>query len=587
MKFKNLANLLSELESTTKRLEMIDILSKFFKNIKERGNFEDLDKIMHLLQGQLASNIKQDFPKMGLAEKMILEALSLHSGINRKKIKGILIKKGDIGTTAEVILKKNKKQKSLLDFNKDSKKSGNSIGIDKLYSILEKIAKTEGDGSHDTKLGLLRGIISKISPLETKYLLRIITSTLRVGVSTQTIIDGLALGFTGEKDGNRDFIEYAYNIHPDLGDITKLLAKEGLEEVKKIKITYGIPIRMMLASRVAYSEIIEKLGVPCMAEYKLDGERLQVHKQGDNVTLFSRRLLDITEQYPDVCKRIKDHIDTDNVILEGEVVAMDAFYEMMRPFQVLSKRRRKYDVQETIEEVPVCLFLFDLLMLDDEQYIEKTLPQRKRALESIVDERDEIKIVESKLVNSTDELVEFFQEAREQGTEGIIAKSIKENSIYQAGNRGFLWIKLKGLEGGKLKDSIDVVLIGAFYGRGRRSGVFGTYIGAVFNKKNDSFIAFTRIASGWTDTIMEELMEKTKPLKQSTKPKDVICEDEPDIWLKPEIIIEITGDEITISEKFSTLGYSMRFPVFQRFRPDKGISDITSVEEIIHLYETQ
>jgi DNA ligase-1 len=586
MKFNKLARLLSNLESTSKRLEMIDFLSEFFKDIKESRNYEDLDKVVYLLQGHLVSNIKQ-VPKMGIAEKMIIEALSLHSGINKKNIKEILLKKGDIGTAAEIILKQKKKQKSLLDFKSDKDENQSSIEIAELYSEMKKIAKTEGSGSHDIKLGILRGLISKISPLETKYLLRIITSTLRVGVSTQTIIDGLALGFTGVKEKNRDIIEYAYNLHPDLGDITKILAEKGLEEVQKIKISYDIPIRMMLASRVPYTEIIKRLGKPFIAEYKLDGERLQIHKKGDDVILFSRRLLEVSEQYPDVCQVIRENIKVENAILEGEVVAMDPFYEKMLPFQVLSKRRRKYDVEETIEEIPVSLFLFDLLMLQDEQYIEKTLPKRRETLESIVKERDELRLVQSKFIESTEELLDFFYQAREDGTEGIIAKSIKKNSIYKAGNRGFLWIKLKGLEGGKLKDTVDVVLIGAFYGRGRRSGVYGTYLGAVYDQKNDQFIAFTRIASGWTDDIMEDLMKRVNPIEQSTKPQNVVCEDKPDIWLRPEIIIEIIGDEITISERFSTLGYSMRFPVFQRFRPDKGIKDITTVEEIIQLYETQ
>lgn len=587
MKFIKLAELLHNLENTSKRLEMTDILSNFFKNIKESQNFEDLDKIMHLLQGQLASNIKQDFPKMGIAEKMIIEALSLHSGINKEEVKEVLVKKGDIGSAAEIILKTKKKQKSLLDFNASTEGNYTSIQILELYSELEKIARTEGSGSHDIKLGILRGLICIINPLETKYLLRIITSTLRVGVSTQTIIDGLALGFTGEKNQHRDIIEHAYNLHPDLGEVAKMLAEKGMEGVKDVEISHGIPIRMMLASRVPYTEILIRLGIPCTAEYKLDGERLQIHKKGTEVLLFSRRLLEISEQYPDVCQVIRDNIHAETIIMEGEVVAMDHFYERMLPFQVLSKRRRKYDIKEISKEVPVCLYLFDVLLLENEEYIEKTLPERRKALVKVIEERDELKLVKSKQIHNTEELLEFFQHARQEGTEGIIAKSINEKSIYKAGNRGFLWIKLKGLEGGKLKDSVDVVLVGAFYGRGRRGGVFGTYIGAVYDEERDSFIAFTRISSGWTDKIMEELMERVKYLNLSTKPHNVICEDTPDIWLKPEITIEIIGDEITKSEKFSTLGYSMRFPVFQRFRTDKGIRDITKVEEIEQLYNTQ
>jgi DNA ligase-1 len=342
-----------------------------------------------------------------------------------------------------------------------------------------------------------------------------------------------------------------------------------------------------LASRVPYDEIIEKLGIPFIAEYKLDGERLQIHKNQNDVLLFSRRLLEISEQYPDVIEKVRTKIGVENAIIEGEVVAMDPFHEKMLPFQVLSKRRRKYNIEEMKKEVPVTLFLFDLLKIDNNAYYNKTLPERREKLEEIVKEDEEIRLVKSKEISSTDELVDFFNEARENGTEGIIAKSIKEDSIYQPGNRGFLWIKLKGLVGGKLKDSIDVVLIGAFYGRGRRSGVWGTYIGAVYDEEEDIFRAFTRISSGWTDEVVEALMEEMEQYRMETKPNNVVCEDTPNVWFRPKLVIEIIGDEITKSEKFASLGYSMRFPVFQRIRRDKGIKDITAVKEIGRLYETQ
>ncbi|MFX1591777.1 MAG: ATP-dependent DNA ligase [Promethearchaeota archaeon] len=585
MRFNKLSQLFSELESTTKRLEMIDLLSTFFTEIKKSRDFEDLDKIIYLLQGQLAPNIKQ-FPKMGIAEKMIIEALSLHSGVDAKKIKEVLVKKGDIGAAAELILSKKKKQKSLFDYNKDNEKLGTSLDISELYSELKKIALSEGVGSHDTKLGILRGLMRRCSPLETKYLLRIITSTLRVGVQSPTIIEGLALAFTGLKD-NKDFIERAYTLYPDLGEISKKLAESGLEEVKKIDIQYGTPILSMLASREIYTEFINRLGSPFIAEYKLDGERLQIHKKGNDVILFSRRLLDISDQYPDVCQVIRESIKTQKVIFEGEVVAMDPFYEKMLPFQVLSQRRRKYDIETIVKEVPVCLFVFDLLKLGNDSFVDKSLPIRRKKLEEIVEERDELRLVESVLINSIDDLLEFFKNARDKGTEGIMAKSIEVDSIYQAGNRGYKWLKLKSLEGGKLKDTIDVVLVGAFYGKGRRTGVYGTYIGAVYNFENDNYIAFTRFFSGLTDELSESLTRDMEKYIVDKKPKNVICEDKPDVWLKPEVVMEITGDEITKSDKFATLGYSMRFPVFLRLRPEKGPKDITTVEEITELYETQ
>ena len=198
-----------------------------------------------------------------------------------------------------------------------------------------------------------------------------------------------------------------------------------------------------------------------------------------------------------------------------------------------------------------------------------------------------MRLVKSVQINNTEELVEFFNSARKEGNEGVMAKSIQEGSVYQPGNRGFLWIKLKGLEGGKLLDSVDVVLIGAFHGQGRRVGVYGTYLGAVYDSENDSFKAFTRIGSGFSDENLENLGKEMKQHELSQRSNDVICEDTPDIWFRPEIVVEITGDEITISDKFSSLGYSMRFPVFQRLRPQKGPRDITTLKEIKDLYDTQ
>ena len=583
MKFNKLAQLFSELENTTKRLEMIDILSKFFREIKETGEFEDLDSIIYLLQGQLVPNIKQ-FPKMGIAEKMLMEALSIHSGVESKKIKEVLVKQGDIGATAELILSKGKKQRSLFDYNE--KDVATSLELSDLYSELKKIALTEGTGSHDTKLGILRGLMRRISPLETKYVLRIITSTLRVGVQSQTIIEGLAQAFTGSRT-NKEFIEKAYSLHPDLGEVSIMLAEQGLEKVKEITIEYGIPILSMLASRDNYTEFVKRLGTPFIAEYKLDGERLQIHKNGDNIILFSRRLLDISEQYPDVCEIVKGSIKAHNVIFEGEVVAMDHFYEKMLPFQVLSKRRRKYDVVDMSKEVPVCLFVFDLLKFEEESFVDKPLPKRRKKLEEITNERDELRLVKSVIVHSTEELLDFFKKARAEGNEGIMAKSIQDDAIYQAGNRGFLWLKLKSLEGGKLKDSVDVVLVGAFYGKGRKTGVLGTFIGAVYDPEKDKFVGFTRFFSGLTDELSESLTKDMDELKVERKPRNVICEDSPDVWLQPEIVMEISGDEITVSDKFATVGYSMRFPVFQRIRYEKAPKDITTVGEIKELYETQ
>lgn len=585
MEFKELATIFASLEQTSKRLEMISILSNFFREIKEKKNYENFDKVIYLTKGQLSSNIKQ-FPKIGLAEKMIIEALSTHSGLGNKKIKEILIKQGDIGSAAEIILKKKKQQQTLFGTIK-------TLSIQDIYSELLKMSQASGKGSQDLKLRLLRGLLGKCSPLEAKFLLRIITSKLRMGASDMTIIDALAEGLTDSKS-NRDIVERAYNVRPDLGEIANILINEDLNALKKIKITFGIPINMMLATRLDYSEIHDKLGDKFIAEQKLDGERLQIHKNGNEVKIYSRQLTEITDQYPDVCENIIGNVKSSSVIIEGEAVAMDPFYEKMLPFQVLIKRKRKYDIDKIREEVPITVFLFDLLMLNGEEYIDQPFLKRREKLEEIVTQGDELKIVHSKMITSTEEMVDFFKESREKGSEGIMNKSISEDSVYQPGNRGFLWIKLKSLERGKLRDTLDVVIIGADWGRGRRKGVFGALYVGILNSDKNKFEALTRVASGLTDEVLEDLIKRMKPLEIGRRSLSVESTPDAEVWFEPSQIIEITGDEITVSEKYDAgktldlnTGYSVRFPVFLRFRDDKSPSQITSVDEIKKFYYEQ
>lgn len=607
MDFNHVVEYYDRIAQTQKRLEIIDILAELFTECLSAQDYSDLQKIIYLTQGQLVAEI-EEWPKFGVAEKMIIQALVKYMGIPADKIKSLINKEGDVGIAVEKFLNKRSQKKisySMDAFTKKSSSKKEILEIDHLYRELKKLSEVSGVGSQDLKINIIIGLFRLCKPSTAKYVVNIILASLRIGIATKTIMDSLTQAITSTKE-NRSFLERAYNFHPDLGKLAVKFAKEGLKGLEKITAQVGIPIKMMLASRIQYTQIQQKLGgADFIAEYKYDGERVQVHKKNDQVFLFSRQLANITSQYPDVVKFVQSHVKADQVIFEGEIVAMDPFYEKMLPFQVLSTRRRKYDVNKLIEEVPVTLFAFDILFvnnwynnknnsLQEGLLVDYDLLTRRKHLEALFNPSDQLQYSKSKRVSSTEEMVLFFEEARAVGAEGIMNKKIGENSSYQAGNRGFLWIKLKGLEGAKMLDTIDVVLIGGSWGKGRRKGVLSPLYGAVYNEETDKFEFLTRIGSGFTDDLLIQLTEELKDVEVTQKPQNVVCSDIPDVWFTPRIIIEIMGDELTKSTKAdagasldSNQGYGLRFPVFQRRRNDKKVDQITTTQEIINLYENQ
>ncbi len=487
-------------------------------------------------------------------------------------------------------------------FTSVKKKPAKELEIETLYSDLEKLSLLKGEGSQDQKINLINGIIRRCTPQSAKFIVNIILSNLRIGLADMTIMDSLAIVFLGEKS-QRHLIENVYNVYPDLGNIVNILLQKGETGLLEVGIQVGIPIRMMLASRIQYPQIQSKLGGnDFIAEYKYDGERVQVHKRGDNVRLFSRHLKDISFQYPDIIQSVKKEITAFEVIFEGEIVAMDPFFEKMLPFQVVSTRRRKYDIEKMIKEVPVSLYCFDILYFRPEEQLSKEnanvmklpLVDRRKMLESLFTPSDHLQLSTMKLITSTEEMVEFFNEAREMGAEGIMNKKLGEDAIYKAGNRGFLWIKLKGLEGAKMLDSIDVVIIGGSWGKGRRKGILSPLFGAVYNSDADRFEFLSRIGSGFTDDDLIQFTEQMRVFEVKKCPKNVICSDIPDMWVDPKLIIEIMGDELTLSNKADAgvtpsnpRGYGLRFPVYQRTREDKDIYQITTTKEIVEFFEMQ
>jgi DNA ligase-1 len=559
---------------------MTDLLVNLLKNTSR----EVIDKVAYLTQGR----IYPDFVgiEIGVAEKLAARALVRVSGRRDVEIEEELKKTGDLGETAEKFVAA-KKQVTFFQ---------QPLTVQRVYETLDKMAKASGSGAVDLKLSLLAGLLAAASPKEAKYIMRTVTGNLRLGIADMTVLDALAIAYGGGKEA-REQVERAYNICSDLGRVAKIIAEEGLEGIRKFRVSISEPIRPMLAERLSSpEEILEKFGGKCMAEYKYDGERLQAHKKGNSVKLFSRRLEDISSQYPDAVELFKKHVKAEDAILECECVAVDLDTGEMRPFQELMHRRRKYEIERAIDEYPVSLFMFEVLYVDGRDLTLESYPVRRGILERIVEESDRVKMANGALVSSPAELEKFFLEAIENGCEGLVCKSISSDSVYQAGARGWLWIKYKRDYKSEMTDTVDLVVVGAFHGRGKRAGTYGALLLAAYDSERDAFETVTKCGTGFTD---EDLAKLPKMMHEHVVPHKHSRVDsrlEADVWFEPAVVIEVLGAEMTLSPIHTCAvgsirkgsGLAIRFPRFTgNYRLDKAAEDATTSAEILEMYRGQ
>ena len=526
---------------------------------------------------------------MGIAEKMALRAISKTTGISIDKLESMLRTIGDLGRVAEKAITMRKTGALMVA----------PLTVKEVYGKFVKIAHASGPGSQDLKIRILVGLLISAKPIEARYIIRIALGQLRLGVGEMTILDALAEAFFGTKE-RRDIIEKAYNKAPDIGFIAKIVAVEGEEGLKKIKIEPGRPIRPMLAERLQDpSEILRKLNGEAAAEWKYDGERCQIHKLDEKVWIFSRRLENITHQYPDVVGYVKKCIKAKSVIVEGEIVAIDPETGDMRPFQELMRRKRKYDIHKIMEEYPVCVFLFDAIYVEGEELLDIPYIERRKRLESILMPSEHLKLAHMKIVKSAQELEKFFLEAISAGCEGLVIKALRGNAIYQAGARGWLWIKYKRDYKSEMADTVDLVVVGAFAGKGRRAGTYGALLLAAYNDEKDVFETVCKVGSGFKDADLAQLPNMLNPLIVERRPPRVISELEPDYWIIPTLVMEVIGAELTLSPVHTAAreivkkkhgkdaGIAIRFPRFIRWRTDKKPEDATTVRELFEMYVSQ
>lgn len=585
MKYSALSKTYQKIESTTKRLEMTDYLVELFKET----NPEIIDKVVYLTQGKLYP----DFIgiELGIAEKLALKAIYEATGIKEEEIEKSWIEEGDLGIVTEQMIAK-KKQTTLFS---------QPLTVERVYKNFEKIAKAVGSGSQDLKLKLLAELLHDSTSIDAKYIVRTVCGKLRLGIADMTIIDALAIAFAKKEE--REEIVRGYNICSDLGYVAKELAIGGIERIKNFKVKLGVPLRAMLAERLeSISEILEKLDGRCAFEYKYDGLRIQAHigkqkpLESKKIKLFSRRLEDLTSQFPDIVSALREAFGENAVIVEGECVPINIQTNELLPFQEVSHRRgRKYGISDAVDEYPVVFFLFDCLY-DGTDLTNKPFLKRRERLKQLIKQTQTIRISDILITSNENEVEKFFNEAIEYGCEGLIAKSIKEDSFYRAGSRGWQWIKYKREYKSELTDTVDLVIVGAFAGKGRRKGSYGALLMSAYNKEEDCFETVCKLGTGFDDETLEKIPKLLRAYLIERSHPRVKSKLKADYWFVPEIVMEILGAEITLSQNHTAgwgkikenTGISIRFPRFtNRWRDDKRAEDATTVQELIEIYKQQ
>ncbi len=578
MKFSIISDAFQKMESTSKRLELTDILVKLIQEIPK----DVISKAVYLIQGKLRPNFEG--VELGIAEKLVMKAMSKSSGIPLKKIEDDYNKGGDLGQTAENILQ----QKIQTTF------ASETITLEKVYETLFKISKLEGKGSQEMKMRYVSSMLNDATPQESKFILKILLGTLRLGIAENTVMDALAIAFTGKKE-NREVIENAYNVSSDLGKVAEVLSTEGIEQIEKFQIKLFSPIRPMLADRIKSGEdTVKKFQEKFAAEYKLDGERAQIHKQKDTIEIFSRSLEKITSYYPDIVEKISKLIISDNVILEAEVVAMNSNSGDFLPFQELMHRRRKYEIDDAVAKYPITVNFFDVLFSDGKNCMDNKYDERRKLLEKIIKQDDFARLIPMSVIESEEEVLEVLENSINSGCEGLMLKDL--NSTYRAGTRGSNWLKLKREYQNELGDSLDLVVIGAFFGKGRRTGKYGTLLLATYNDDEDVFPSICKVGTGFTDESLDQLYQILSSKVTLKKNPRIVSEMEADVWFEPELVIEIVASEITQSPIHKTAidkikektGLALRFPKFTgKIRTEKNAEDASTDEEVIALYKVQ
>ncbi|MBR5503409.1 MAG: ATP-dependent DNA ligase [Methanobrevibacter sp.] len=549
MKYEELVNVYEALGATTKRLEKTEILAEFLKTVE----LEDLQKITLMALGRVFPSWSEE--EQGIGDKLVMKAVGDAVGVSVDKVEDAIRDEGDIGAAAEKLYA-NKTQMTFFS---------QPLTVDFVYNQLRKLATITGNRSTAKKISNILELLSSASALEAKYICRTILEELRIGVGEGIIRDAISQAFGVEKD----IAERAHMLTNDLGLVAKVAKEEGEEGLKKLSLVPGRPVKPMLAQLSDGIEIsINEMGC-ALCETKYDGIRMQVHKNGDEITLFTRRLENITLAIPEAVDLIREGFPDEDFIAEGEIIATRDGKPIS--FQnILQRVRRKYNIEEAMEKVPIKIYLYDLLYFK-EPTIDEPIIKRREILESIVDCSNP-NLSLSSLVKVTpdniDDAINLFNKSIEGGHEGIMIKNCSEP--YIPGIRGKKMLKLKAEP-----ETLDVVVIGGTKGIGKRGDFIGSYIIAL-RDENDDLQAIARIGTGLSDDDLARLTKMMEEYKISQKGTS--------ITVHPKIVLEISFSEIVKSPEYPA-GYSLRFPVVKGIREDKGLEDIDTVERLESMFK--
>lgn len=577
MEFIRLAEAYEKLEATTKRLEMTDVLVRLFQDVPR----EEIDRVVYLTGGRV-------FPdyagiELGLAEKLAIRAVAMAAGESDEAVTRAWKESGDLGAVAQ----------DLLAARKQGSIASEPLTVSRVYENLKDIATSSGSGSQDRKIRLLAELLTDATPREARYIARTVVGKMRLGVADMTIVDALAATFAAKAD--RDAVERAYNVSSDLGEVARILATEGLAGLATVGLRLFRPIRAMLAERLeTLAAIFERLG-ECGLEYKYDGLRVQAHVSRDRIELYSRHLENITQQFPDIVAGLRASIRSREAIVEGEAVPLDPNTGEFLPFQEVSRRRgRKTDVERIAREFPVSLFAFDCLLEDGEDLTTRPYRDRRDILRRAVQETETVRLATWRVTGDVAEGERFFDEALQVGCEGLMAKAL--DSKYDAGARGYQWVKFKKEYSAQLSDTIDLVVVGAFAGRGKRAGTYGALLMAAYDASTDVFRTTCKLGTGFDDETLNGLPARFSAAKAAHRHARVESKLEPDVWFEPQHVLEVRGAELTVSPIHTcawgairaNAGLAIRFPRFTgRWRDDKRPEDATTATELLEMYKLQ
>lgn len=577
MTFAEYARYLDRVEMTPSRNEMTEILADLVKKMDS----DDARCVAYLLQGRVAP-VFEDL-EFNVAEKLMVRAIAFAFGLNEESVIADFKRLGDLGTVVE-------------EYRKKSSKIAVDLEINDVFTKLKNVVLYSGKGSQDKKILELAGLFKDLDSLSCRYIARIPIGKMRLGLSAKTALDVISWAEAGNKS-YREIVEKAYYSSSDLGLVMEVYKKDGMMGLEKMEPSLGTPVFAKLVERIPTTEeIIEKMG-PVHAQPKFDGLRCQAHKWIEDgktrVKLFSRNLEDLTEMFPDVVEAVKT-LNADSLIIDSEVIGYNSATDEFIPFQKTMNRKRKYGIGEKTKEVPVFLFAFDLLHLNGRNLMNEPLEERLSLLKSLVPKDSLIHLTETTIFDDAKTLEKYFNECVSEGLEGIIVK--KKGTIYEPGTRNFDWVKLKRAMKSHLSDTVDVVIMGYYVGKGRLTQFgMGALLAGVYDDANDEFVTIAKVGTGIPDDLWRKIGDSLKPIVVDRQPNNYNVNSLliPDFWVEPKIVCQIRADEITRSpihtcaKDSSGIGYALRFPRMEIFGRDKLSDDCTTVKEIVEMFSAQ